>query len=131
VAATSRAVTWFNRRAAEPSKWMRLLNPVILVFIVVGAWHRRGWWFGLIAAIIYGAMFLPTAIKPGAVVDWSRRHPRLDGAAAGPLLFGGLGLITHISIWWCVLAGVLGTVSGAALGQRKANRRGKGLHSPV
>jgi len=49
-------------------------------------------------------------------VRWSRAHPVLDNAFLGPLLFLALAYLTHLSVWWCALAGVLGSIGGVTLG---------------
>jgi hypothetical protein len=132
VAAAERVTAWLTKTAeAGPPKWVRFSNPLIFVLFAVGGWQRRGWGFGLISTVIFAATFLPMAVNPGAVKAWSRRHPRLDGLTIGPILFGSLGLITHISLWWWILAGLAASAFGLAMGQRKARLRRQGRHTPA
>jgi hypothetical protein len=53
-------VTWFNRLAAEPPRWMRLIMVPAFALLALGLASRRGWFIGLIAAIVYGAIALLT-----------------------------------------------------------------------
>ena len=48
------------------------------------------------------------ALNPGGAISWSRNHPKSDGAILGPLLFLALAVVTSLSLWWCLLAGMLG-----------------------
>jgi hypothetical protein len=47
---------------------------------------------------------------------WSRAHPILDNAFLGPLLFLALAYLTHVPVWWCAIAGALGSIGGITLG---------------
>jgi hypothetical protein len=61
-------------------------------------------------------MGLAGALAPRGLMRWSRAHPILDNAFLGPLLFLALAYLTHLSVWWCAIAGVLGSSGGITLG---------------
>ena len=115
----SRAIRWFNDLAANPPTWMRwgyVLGFALVVFVVT---QRRGWVIGAVAAVVYGGIGLAMALSPGGTVSWSKNHHKLDGSLLGPLLFLALALITNLSVWWCLLGGVLGACVGIALSVRR------------
>lgn len=113
---------WFNRLAEDPPWYLRLVYPLLFAGMALGVAARRGWVVGSIAAVVYGGLGLAMALAPGGVVDWSRRHPRADGAFFGPLLFLGLAYLTSLSIWICAVAGIAGVGFGVLMGIRRERR---------
>jgi hypothetical protein len=112
----NRGRAWFERTAENPPVWMRLLYVPAFGLAALGIGERRGWIVGAIAAIVYGGLGLACALAPRGLMRWSRAHPVLDNAFLGPFLFLALAYLTHLSVWWCAVAGVLGSVGGIALG---------------
>jgi hypothetical protein len=115
----SKARLWFNETAANPPIWMRLLYVPMFALVALMTGERRGWVVGIVAAVVYGGMGLAVAITPGGTVRWSRAHPKADNAVLGPLLFLALAYLTRVSVWWCLAAGVLGSLGGIALGAQR------------
>lgn len=122
----SNLVSRFNRLATDPPWYFRLLFVPVFALMAFGVAGRRGWVAGMVAAIVYGGMGLAMALAPGGVVAWSRRHPRMDGAFLGPLLFLALAYLTHLSVWICSACGVVGIGIGAGLGVRRERRLARG-----
>lgn len=122
----NRFVSGFNRLAADPPWYFRLLFVPVFALVAFGVAGRRGWIVGAIAAIVYGGIGLAMAVAPGGVVAWSRRHPRLDSAVFGPLLFLALAYLTPMSIWICALLGVAGVGLGVLMGIRRERRLAAG-----
>lgn len=116
-------VSGFNRLAADPPRWVRLVAVPVFALLVLGLASKRGWLVGVIAAIVYGAIALPVAVTPGGLVAWSRRHPVVDGSMMGPLLFLALSYLTSWPIWTCLLVGLVGVLLGAILGRRRGRLR--------
>jgi hypothetical protein len=112
----NRSRAWFEGMAANPPLWMRLLYVPAFGLAALFIGERRGWVVGVIAAIVYGGIGLAGALAPGGLMRWSRAHPVLDNAFLGPFLFLALAYLTHVSVWWCAIAGVLGGIGGIALG---------------
>ena len=119
----SRAIQWFSHMASNPPKWMRWSYAPIFALMVFCVTLQRGWVIGAVAAVVYGGVGLAMMLSPGGANRWSRNHPKLDGAILGPLLFLALASITSLSVWWCLLGGVLGTFVGFALGGRRNRLR--------
>jgi hypothetical protein len=113
----------FNGLAARPPMWMRILVVPLSALIALGLASRRGWWVGVVAAIVYGGIAVPMAFAPGGTVTWSRRHPILDGSVLGPVLFLALAYLTTWPVWVCLIIGVVGVLLGAARGAERARRR--------
>lgn len=127
----SRANRWFNNTALNPPIWLRWIYVPLFAAMALGLVLRRGWVFGIVAAVVYGGVGLAVALSPGGVVSWSQDHPRLDGAILGPLLFLALAfIIPSLSAWWCLLAGVVGSFIGIALGGRRDRLRASGTSVP-
>lgn len=120
----SNLVSGFNRLAAAPPWYFRVLFVPVFALVALGGAGRRGWVVGSVAAVVYGGLGLAMALAPGGVVAWSRRHPRLDGAFFGPLVFLATAYLTSLSIWICAGAGVVGVAIGVALGLRREHRIG-------
>jgi hypothetical protein len=112
----NRRRAWFEGTAANPPLWMRLLYVPAFGLAALFIGERRGWVVGVIAAIVYGGIGLAGALAPGGLMRWSRAHPVLDNAFLGPFLFLALAYLTHVSVWWCAIAGVLGSIGGIGLG---------------
>ena len=112
----NRRRAWFEGTAANPPLWMRLLYVPAFGLAALFIGERRGWVVGVIAAIVYGGIGLAGALAPRGLMRWSRAHPVLDNAFLGPFLFLALAYLTHVSVWWCAIAGVLGSIGGIALG---------------
>jgi uncharacterized RDD family membrane protein YckC len=77
---------------------------------------QRGWVVGASAAIVYDGIGLAGASRHAASCVGREPHPVLENACLGPLLFLALAYLTHLSVWWCALAGVLGSIGGAGAG---------------
>ena len=126
-----RANRWFNNTASNPPIWLRWIYVPLFAAMALGLVLRRGWVIGTVAAGVCGGGGLAVALSPGGVVSWSRSHPRLDGAIFGPLLFLALAfIIPSLSVWWCLLAGVVGVFVGIALGGRRDRLRAGGTSVP-
>ena len=113
---------WFEGMAANPPVWMRLLYVPAFCLVALFIGERRGWVVGGIAAVVYGGMALAGALAPRGLMRWSRAHPILDNAFLGPLVFLALAYLTPMSVWWCAVAGVLGSIGGITLGAAKRHR---------
>ena len=109
--------------ATNPPTWMRWSYLPIFALVVFAVTQRRGWMVGAVAAVVYGGMYLASALSPAGFVSWSRNHPKSDGAFLGPLLFLTLAVITNLSLWWCLLGGVPGACIGSALMVRRDRLR--------
>lgn len=106
--------------SVNPPPWYRVLLVVTAIVLTVAMWARRGWVFGLVTLLIYGAVLGSTAISGKSPAAWSRSHPVLDGLVLGPLVFVAIGYITPLSLGWCVLIGLAAGGIGALLGLRQA-----------
>ena len=115
-----RAVALWVKSVAHPPKWLRALGLVVLILLAWRITESRGLLIGLLAFLIYGAIFFPVAVAPSRVAAWSRRNPQLDGAIFGPVTFMGLAVITTLPLWVCLAVGVLGVIAGILLGRRRA-----------
>jgi hypothetical protein len=118
----NKLVPRFNRLVEQPPRSLRVLSALALLLAALGLAHRRGWVVGAVAVIVYGGLALAMGVAPRAVVAWSRRHPGIDGAFLGPLLFLGLAYLTPLDIWWCAGLAVCGSLAGAALGMRRGRQ---------
>ncbi|GAB3673564.1 hypothetical protein [Angustibacter aerolatus] len=114
-----------TRFATHPPPALRLLAVPLLALMVWSLAEHRGLGHGLLAAAVYGPVLIPFAVAPVRVSAWSRRHPHLDGAVLGPLVLGAVAFLTHQPIWVAVLAGVVGSGLGVALGERRRRRVGR------
>jgi hypothetical protein len=119
-----RFASWLNRVTENPPWYLRLAFVPLFAGMALGVAARRGWVVGSVAAVSYGGLGLAMAVAPGGVVDWSRRHPRVDGSFFGPLLFLGLAYLTSLPIWACVAAGIAGLGFGVLMGIRRERRIG-------
>src|SRR3954447_26575298 len=113
-------ISGFNRLATNPPVWLRAIIVPLFALLALGLASRRGWFVGVVAALVYGGIALSMAIAPGGTVDWSRRHPILDGSILGPILFLALAYLTHWPLWVCLIIGVAGLLIGAARGAQRA-----------
>lgn len=77
---------------------------------------------GAVAAVVYGGIALPTAFDREGTVAWSRRHPLMDGAIFGPLVFLSLAYLTPWALWICLIVGLIGLLLGVGLGARRRLR---------
>ena len=114
-----RAIRWFNDMASNPPSWMRWAYVPLAALMAFAAMQQRGWLIGIVAAVMFVGGGLTMALNPGGAISWSRNHPKSDGAILGPLLFLALAVVTSLSLWWCLLGGMLGVVLGAAMGGRR------------
>lgn len=110
--AFDRAVTTGVRWATRPPKWFRAWYVVVFALLVWSITEYRGWITGSVAFFICGALFGPMVAAPSRVIAWSRRHPPLDGAMLGPVIFLALSGITAVLLWVCLAVGVLGLIAG-------------------
>ncbi len=117
-----RFASWFNRLAEHPPWYVRVVAVPIFAGMAFGVAARRGWVVGLVAAVVNGGLGLAMALVPSGVIDWSRRHPRMDGSFFGPLLFLGLAYLTPLPLWVCVAAGIAGIGFGVLMGVRRERR---------
>jgi hypothetical protein len=107
---------WFDSMATNPPVLLRLLYVPMFGLAALLVGERRGWLIGVLAGVVYGGIGLLAAFAPGGLVKWSKAHPKLDNAFLGPLLFFALAYLPHISVWWCAIAGALGSIGGITLG---------------
>lgn len=116
----------FEYRALHASVWARA--GAIPVAAIVSFWvaTRRRLLLGVIAAFVFGLVAVAVAISPRRLHAWSQRHPFLDAAYLGPLLFLGVATLTPLPIWSCVAAGFV----GAAIGLLGAARRRRPVNPP-
>lgn len=112
----------FNRLAARPPIWVRVIAPIALAFVAFGLAAKRGVLVGVVAAVVYGLLTIPVAVSPQTIISWSRQHPVLDGSVLGPLVFLMLAYITSWPLWVCVTVGLACVVVGAMLGMRRGRR---------
>jgi hypothetical protein len=97
----------FNERAAQPPTAARKVLLVAVVPVIAAVlWAQRGPVVGVVAALVYGSIFLTAAFAHDRMLAWSRRHVVLDGLVVVPFAFFALALWTHWPIWACLLAGV-------------------------
>lgn len=122
----SRSRGWFESTAAISPVWMRLLHVPAFGLAALFIGERRGWVVGAVAAIVYGGIGLVGALAPGGLVRWSTAYPAVDNAFLGPLLFLALAYLTHVPVWWCAVAGVLGSVGGVTLGAARRRTLARG-----
>lgn len=117
-----RALERFNRTAANPPLVVRWAAVPIAAFLTFAMAERRGWPYGLAAAVVYGGLSVSMALRPHRTVHWSRTHPVADAALLGPIAFLTAAYFTDWSVWWCLLVGAVGLVVGVGRGlQRKAH----------
>ncbi|WP_127782075.1 hypothetical protein [Rhodococcus sp. X156] len=83
----------------------RITYGVLAAVVIPGTFSlavgARGPWFGVFAALTYAAMFASGVLAPNRYDRWMRRHPRVEGAFFGPLVFIPLGVFTDLSLGWC------------------------------
>lgn len=115
----------FNRLAANPPMWVRAFALVLPVVAALGLAAKRGVAIGVVAGLVYALIALPMAVSPQAVAGWSRRHPALDGAILGPLVFLAIAYITPWPLWVCVGIGLVGVLLGAARGNQRRRYQGR------
>lgn len=123
------AVRKFDEWAEHPPVWMRLVAVPLFALVALGLASRRGWVVGVIAGVVYGVIALCFAVVPDGTAAWSRRHPILDGAVLGPLVFLALAYIAPWPLWLCLAIGAMGVAVGAAQGAQRARRRAAAAHS--
>lgn len=109
----------YRRLLADPPLWLRLFAVATLASAVVSVTGDRGWAVGAFAAVVYGALALSMVRRPDPLEAWFQRHPVLDGALFGPLVFVGLAVLTSWSLWICLLLGLAGLLAGGAIGVRR------------
>ena len=102
---------------------MLLSGSILVVLLAFGLASKRGAAVGVAAGVVYALLFVPMLLSSSAVIGWSRRHPGLDGAILGPLVFLCLAYITSWPLWVCLVIGVAGTLLGATMGMRRGRLR--------
>lgn len=55
-------------------------------------------------------MFGTVILAPQRYDSWQRKHPGLDAAILGPLLFLALGVLTSLSLLWCAAIALVATL---------------------
>ncbi len=98
----------------EWTRWyLRIPAPVRLVWGIVLTClltarlaSTRGGAVALFAAVVYGGVFVAGGVSVDRTRHWSRRHPWLDGAMLGPLLFFALAVCTRMALLACALVGL-------------------------
>jgi len=84
---------------------------------------RRSWAVGAAAALIYGALAFGTFVPRDRLRAWTARHPAVDSAMFGPLLFGLLASATRLSTGMCVVVGAVGGVAFVGITRAVRMRR--------
>jgi hypothetical protein len=70
-------------------------------------WEQRGVAVGLVACVVYGALFLPSVVNPGRQVRiTSRRQALLDQLWVFPICFCALAALTSWPLLTCALIAV-------------------------
>ena len=90
----------------SPSASQRVGFVVLAVVLPLGLWHRRSVEVGIVAAVVYGWIFLVAAFNHSAMLAWERRHVVLDSLLIVPVAFLGLAYLTSLSLWLCIAAAV-------------------------
>ena len=102
--ALDRALRRFNERAVRPPG---VVAKAILVLLAVALpawlWTERGAAVGLVAAAVYGSLFLLGAFRHDRLRAWSRAHPILDLLWLPPLAFLAFAGLTELSLPVCVV----------------------------
>lgn len=114
-------------------RWLRVamvvVTPLIGGSVAFSMTERRGLAWGLSLGAAYAALILWSAVFPEKTRAWSKRHPLLDSALVGPLLFGAL-MVSPLPAWVCLATAVALTppfvLLGVFLRQRRHRRQSLG-----
>lgn len=86
---------------------VRLVWGVVLTYLFTARMaSTRGGAIALFAAAVYGVMFVAGGLSADRTTRWARRHPWLDGAMLGPIVFLALASDTHLTLRVCALMGL-------------------------
>lgn len=80
---------------------------IVSVILVIALTAKRGWAVGAVAALVCGGMFF-AALRWDRLLRWSAKHPVLDSALFGPLLFLALAYITNLPTATCFAIALAG-----------------------
>ena len=106
----------FNERAArEPRLWEKAVWPLLAIAVPIWLGSERGVVVGLIAGVVYGALFVLAAFRHAELVAWSRAHPYLDLLWLPPLAFVACAGLSDWPPWVCVAVALGGSAVVAAL----------------
>ena len=111
------SVQRFNERAArEPRTW----EKAVLVFLAVATpiWlgSERGVVVGVVAAVVFGPLFVLGAFRRGRLIGWSQAHPNLDLLWAPAIFFLAFAGWSDWPLWVCAAAALGGGAVLAAVG---------------
>ncbi|TYB62253.1 hypothetical protein FXF51_26450 [Nonomuraea sp. PA05] len=99
-----------SRTKQRIAQWFsRVFLALVAVAITLGMIDKRGVAMGVLAALTYGALAATVWVPFQRLMDWSRRHPMLDGLCFAPILLCGLAYLTSLSLLWCLGIAVIGT----------------------
>lgn len=93
--------------------------------IAVGGPHHRGAWVGAVVVIIYVVM-LGGPLVSRRFTQWFRKHPYVDAAMIGPLIFALTVLYTPLALVWCAVLAVAGSAILLVLVRRRRGPRVQG-----
>lgn len=81
--------------------WQRVVVVLLVPVLSIGLWDKRGAAIGVVALLVFGAIFLPDAADHRATAAWSRRHRVLTYLLVPPAVFLWLALISSLSLLVC------------------------------
>jgi len=117
------APQWSTRRRVVYGLIGVLLVPAVFTTAISGT-HPRGPWFGVLAVLVYAAMFGWVIVAPRRYDGWMRRHRGLDAAFFGPLLFLALGFATSLPLLWCAAIALIAPPLVVLLSRRRRDTAG-------
>ena len=107
------ASRWRERIRSLVKRYFEIPAPVRVAWGVMATClltarlaSTRGGAVALVAAVVYGGLFMAGNVSADRTRRWTRRHPRLDAAMLGPLLFLALAGYSHLALPVCALVGL-------------------------
>ena len=118
------SVQRFNERAArEPRAWEKAVLLFLAVATPVWLGDERGVVVGLVAAVVFGPLFVLGAFRRRELIAWSQAHPNLDLLWPPAIFFLAFAGWSDWPLWVCGAAALGGGVAMAAVAVVGRRRR--------